>query len=153
MTTKVEVKVTRWSDDVTIPWQVIAGSSMTGGQFLLGEARIEPGAPCPPLHVHEKDWESLYCIEGVFTVEIDGERFELQPGDCIVMPPGLPHRFANLGDSPVRLFGAVAPVGIEAMFFAEEEYFSSLDGAEPDPARIAEIIEPFGITVLGPPLT
>jgi len=38
------------------------------------------------------------------------------------------------------------------MFAAEEEYFATLDGP-PDPARMAEITEPYGVTFLGGPLT
>jgi hypothetical protein len=68
------------------------------------------------------------------------------------MPPGVPHRFANLSDSPVRAVGTVAPVGIEKMFAEEEAYFASLDGP-PDPVRMAEILEPYGVKVIGPPLT
>lgn len=142
-------EVTRWRDGSAMSWQVLADAD---GRFLIGEARLEAGAPCPPLHVHTHEHESIYVIEGVFTVELDGVRHELHPGDCLIMPPGVPHRFANLSDAPVRVIGTVAPTAIRAMFEAEEEYFASLDGP-PDPARMNEIIAPYGITVLGGPLT
>ncbi len=145
-------KVTRWSDGSAIPWQVLADGESTDGRFLIGEARIEPGAPCPPLHAHTNEHESVYVIEGVFTVELGGERLELHAGDCLIMPPGVAHRFANLSDRPVRLVGTVSPAAIEGMFAAEEEYFATLDGP-PDPARLAEITEPYGVTSLGGPLT
>jgi hypothetical protein len=38
------------------------------------------------------------------------------------------------------------------MFAEEEAYFASLDGP-PNPVRIAEILQPYGVAVIGPPLT
>jgi quercetin dioxygenase-like cupin family protein len=145
-------RVTRWTTDSATPWQVLANGAATDGRFLIGEARIEPGAPCPPQHIHTHEHESIYLIEGVLTVELGDERIELEAGDCLIMPPGIPHRFANLSDGPVRAVGTVAPVGIEKMFAEEEAYFASLDGP-PDPMRIAEILQPYGVKVFGPPLT
>ena len=148
---KMSERVTRWKDGSPMPWQVLANGASTDGRFLIGEARIEPGAPCPPLHVHTREHESIYMIEGVLTVELGGERIELKEGDCLIMPPDVPHRFANLSDGPVRCIGAIAPPAIEGMFAEEGQYFASLDGP-PDPDVLAAIIEPYGITVLGPPL-
>lgn len=144
--------VTRWDSESPMPWQVLANSSATGGKFLFGEGRIDPGTPCPPLHVHTNEHESIYVLEGVFTVEVGEERIELRAGDFLVLPPGVPHRFANLSDRPVRLVGTIAPVAIERMFAEEEAYFATLDGL-PDPARIAEITEPYGVKVIGESLT
>ena len=149
---RVHEDVTRWNSGSPMPWQVLADSAATGGRFLFGEARIDPGMPCPPLHVHTNEHESIYVIEGVFTVELGEERIELRAGDLLIMPPGVPHRFANLSDHPVRLVGTIAPVGIEKMFAEEDAYFATLDGP-PDPARIAEITEPYGVKVIGEPLT
>ncbi len=148
---KTSERVTRWKDGAPMPWQVLANGASTDGRFLIGEARIEPGAPCPPLHVHTREHESIYMIEGVLTVELGGERIELKAGDCLIMPPHVPHRFGNLSDAPVRCIGAISPTAIEAMFAEEKEYFATLDGL-PDPAVLAPIAERYGITMLGPPL-
>ena len=151
MTAQTTLPVTRWSDDTAMPWQVLADSVATGGRFLVGEARINPGDPCPAEHVHTHEHESFYVIEGRLTVEVGGERLEITAGECLVVPPGVPHRFANLSDGPVRVIGTVAPTAIEQMYAAEEAYFSTLDGP-PDPEALAAIAEPYGITVVGPPL-
>jgi quercetin dioxygenase-like cupin family protein len=134
-----------------LPFQLLANSEESDGKFLFGEGRLEPG-PGPGLHVHEHEHESFYVIEGVLTIELDGERLELRSGDYIMCPPGVPHRFSNLSDQPVRVVGAMSPTGIEKMFEAEAAYFATLDGP-PDLQRIAEITKPYGVTILGPPLT
>ena len=135
-----------------MPWQVIADSAATGGRFLIGEVRLNPGDPCPAQHVHANEHEAIYVIDGVLTVELGEERIEVNAGDCLVMPPGIPHRFGNLSDVPVRVIGTVAPTAIEHMYAAEEEYFSTLSGP-PAPEELASILEPYEITVVGPPLT
>jgi mannose-6-phosphate isomerase-like protein (cupin superfamily) len=52
-------------------------------------------------------------------VELEDERIELEAGECLIMLPGVPHRFANLSDGPVRAISTVAPAGIEKMFAAQ----------------------------------
>jgi hypothetical protein len=88
----------------------------------------------------------------VITVVLGEERFELHPGEFLLLPPQVPHVFGNLTDELVRVVGTIAPTGIERMFAEEEAYFSQLSG-EPDPQRLAEICAPYGVTFLGPPLT
>jgi mannose-6-phosphate isomerase-like protein (cupin superfamily) len=134
------------------PWQILGDAEATNGAFLFGEARLEPGDPAPGLHVHSREDESLYVIEGVMTVELDGERIELRPGDFLILRRDIPHRFGNLGDQPVRGVGVIAPTGIEGMFSEQATYFSTLTGP-PDPAKIAEIGARYGVTHLGPPLS
>jgi hypothetical protein len=41
-------RVTRWTTGSATPWHVLANGTATDGSFLIGEARIEPGAPCRP---------------------------------------------------------------------------------------------------------
>lgn len=77
---------------------------------------------------------------------------KLHPGDFMVLPIGIPHRFGNLTDRPVRVVGVVAPTGIESFFEEEAAYYSTLSGP-PDPQRIAEMAAPYGLTLLGPPLS
>lgn len=145
-------RVTRWTEGTAMPWQVIANSAETDGKFLIGEVRLNPGEPCPPQHVHTHEHEVIYVIDGVLAVELGEERIDVNAGECLVMPPGIPHRFGNLSDDPVRVIGTVAPTAIENMYAAEEEYLATLSGP-PDPEELASILEPYEITVVGPPLT
>jgi mannose-6-phosphate isomerase-like protein (cupin superfamily) len=146
----VSVQVRRWQPGS--PWQVLGDAESTNGAFLFGEARLEPGVPAPGLHVHSQETESLYVVEGAMTVELGGERVELHPGDFMVLPVGIPHRFGNLTDRSVRVVAVVAPTGIESFFKEEAAYYSTLSGP-PDPQRIAEMAAPYGLTLLGPPLS
>lgn len=136
---------------VLTPWQVLAGGDRTSGQVTFGEARLPARGGGPPRHVHTREDEAVYVVEGVLTIEVGDERFEAAAGSLVWLPRGLPHVFANLSDEPVRTFGVITPAGLEQMFAEVAEYFAGLHGP-PDEAVIIEINARYGVTPVGPPL-
>ena len=138
-------------DAVTAPWQVLAGGAMTAGAAVFGEARIPPRTSGPSLHVHTREDEAAYVVEGVLTVTAGDETFEADAGTLVWLPREIPHTFANCSDAPVRVFGVTVPAGLEGMFAEQAEYFASLTGP-PDEAAVAAIGAKYGVSVVGPPL-
>lgn len=134
------------------PWQVLAGGDRTAGAVMFGEARIPAHSSGPGLHVHSREDEAVFVISGVMTFVVGERRFEAGEGDLVWLPREVPHTFANLGAVPVRAFGVTTPAGLEGMFAEQAEYFSSLTGA-PDPDRIREIGDRYGVRALGPGLS
>ena len=67
---------------------------------------MAPGATIGE-HRHEGDEEIYYVLEGRGTMTLDGERFEIGPGDLAVTPAGHTHALEN-GDAPMRLIVACA---------------------------------------------
>ena len=60
-----------------------------------------------PMHSHPY-LELLFIIEGRAEAWLQGdedEPVELGPGDCIALPPDIPHSFRTVGDEPMRLLG------------------------------------------------
>ena len=60
-----------------------------------------------PLHSHPY-LELLFIIEGDAQAWLQGQEDEpvdLTAGDCIALPPGIPHSFRVAGDRPMRLLG------------------------------------------------
>lgn len=133
------------------PWRVLAGGDRTSGQLVLGEATLGPRSPGPSLHVHTREDEAAYVIDGVLTVKVGERTFEAGPGTLVWLPRNEPHTFANLSDMPVRTFGVTTPAGLEGMFEEQEEYFSNLTGP-PDQQEMAAIGARYGVTVVGPGL-
>ncbi len=133
------------------PWQVLAGGDRTDGAVIFGEARLDPHTSGPGLHVHSREDEAAYVIHGVLTFVVGERRFEATSGELVWLPRAVPHTFANLGDEPVLALGVTTPAGLEGMFEEQAEYFSTLRG-EPDPERIREIGDRYGVRALGPPL-
>jgi mannose-6-phosphate isomerase-like protein (cupin superfamily) len=133
------------------PWQVLAGGDRTGGSVIFGEARLPARSSGPGLHVHSREDEATYVISGVMTFVVGDRRFEAGPGELVWLPREVPHTFANLGDEPVRSLGITTPAGLEGMFEEQAAYFAGLQGP-PDPERIREIGDRYGVRSLGPPL-
>jgi mannose-6-phosphate isomerase-like protein (cupin superfamily) len=133
------------------PWRTRVAGADTGGLLVVGDAVMPPRSAGPSLHVHTREDEATYVVEGVLTVVLGDERFEVPAGGVAWLPRGVPHTFANLGTVPVRVVGMVVPSGLEGMFAEQTEYFRSLDGP-PDPAAVAAIGRRFGVTVVGPPV-
>jgi quercetin dioxygenase-like cupin family protein len=73
-------------------------------QTAIHYVRTPPGSGSPK-GLHSHTWEqTFYVLEGVMTVEIEGEPapFELHPGDVVVFPRNVPHRNWNRGDVETR---------------------------------------------------
>lgn len=60
-----------------LPWQVLAGGDRTAGQVVFGEAELPPRSSGPGLHVHTREDEAVYVIDGVLTVRVAAEVLSL----------------------------------------------------------------------------
>ena len=88
----------------------------TNGNYALWEALVPPGGG-PPLHVHSREEEGFYVLEGEITFTVNGERVVAAAGTFANMPVGTPHSFKNETGRPARMLISVAPAGLERMFF------------------------------------
>jgi hypothetical protein len=134
------------------PWQVLAGGDRTGGLVTFGEARVPARSGGPARHVHSREDEAIYVIEGVLTVEVGPDRYEAGPGTLTWLPRTVPHAFANLGEQSVWAFGIITPSGLEGMFSEIGAYLEGLQGP-PDERVIADINARYGVTPAGPPIS
>jgi mannose-6-phosphate isomerase-like protein (cupin superfamily) len=132
-------------------WRTRVRGVETGGLLIIGDATMPPMSSGPSLHVHTHEDEASYVIEGVLTVVLGSERFEVPAGGIAWLPRGVPHTFANLGREPVRVVGMAVPAGLEGMWAEFSAYFASLKGP-PDQPALDEIGTRYGITVIGPPI-
>jgi mannose-6-phosphate isomerase-like protein (cupin superfamily) len=133
------------------PWRTRVVGADTGGLLAVGDARMPPMSAGPSLHVHTNEDEASYVVEGVLTVVLGDERFDVPAGGIAWLPRGVPHTFANLTAEPVRVVGMIVPAGLEGMFAEYAAYFGALQGS-PDTAALDEIGRRHGITVVGPPI-
>jgi quercetin dioxygenase-like cupin family protein len=129
-----------------------AASRDTGGLLAVFEDTMAAGAPGPPLHLHTREDEALYVLEGALLVQIGEQRRELGAGGFAWIPRDTPHAFANAADGPARLLAIAVPGGIEGLFAEQGAYFARLRGA-PDLAELGRIGARYGSRLLGPPIT
>ena len=97
-------------------YRFLATGEDTNGKYALWEALVPPGGGPPP-HVHSREEEGFYILEGEITFTINGERVVATAGTFANMPVGTPHSFKNESDKPARMLISVAPAGLEKMFF------------------------------------
>lgn len=88
----------------------------TNGTYAPWEALVPPGGGPPP-HVHSREEEGFYVLEGEITFMINGERVVSRAGTFANMSAGTPHSFKNESDKPARMLISVTPAGLEEMFF------------------------------------
>jgi quercetin dioxygenase-like cupin family protein len=86
----------------------------TNGAFSLFEATLVPGTEPPP-HVHSREDELFYVLEGKFDVYVGEEVFNGKTGDCIFLPRFKPHAFI-IRSSRLRLLILFTPAGVEEAF-------------------------------------
>src|SRR5688500_1556243 len=97
-------------------YRFLAVGEDADGKYALWEAVVPPGGGPPP-HVHSREEEGFYVLEGEITFHIGDQRVVAGAGTFANMPVGTPHSFKNESDRPAKLLISVAPAGLEQMFF------------------------------------
>src|SRR6266436_7098567 len=97
-------------------YRFLATGDDTNGKYALIEAIVPPGGGPPP-HVHSREEEGFYILEGEITFTINDERVVATAGMFANMPVGTPHSFKNESNRPAKMLISVAPAGLENMFF------------------------------------
>ncbi len=90
-------------------------ADQTGGRMSVVEAVIWPGHGSPP-HIHPKDDETFYILEGRFEVRLGDKTVEAGPGSFVHLPAGGLHCYTNVGDRPGKFIFVCTPGGFEQMF-------------------------------------
>ena len=136
-----------------------------GERFSLVEHPMSPRALAAPMHLHTREDEYSFVLEGRMGALLGDEVVEAGPGDLVFKPRNQWHTFWNAGDEPCRILEIIAPAGFER-FFRELSDLGGAIGADPDEltalgARyghyfkldsVPELLERFGLRV-GEPLS
>ncbi|NJO41630.1 MAG: cupin domain-containing protein [Cyanobacteria bacterium RU_5_0] len=126
---------------------ILADRTTTGGQYDLLEGYFPPGTQTPP-HRHTRYSEQVYVLEGEFTVWIEDQKIELSAGETVMIPAGIPHVFAALGDAPARGLVVAAPSAFARLVAT----VGTPERADtPDMSLFDRISAEIGDEVLGPP--
>src|SRR3954471_6155991 len=83
-------------------YRFLATGEETDGKYALWEAVVPPGGGPPP-HVHSREEEGFYVLEGEITFQIGDERLVAAAGTFANMPVGTPHSFKNESGRPARM--------------------------------------------------
>jgi len=92
----------------------LADASDTNGAYCLMEVLLQPGNEPPP-HVHTREDELFYVIEGNFDAFAGEERFSVGAGGCVFLPRLKPHAFI-IRSPELRVLALFTPGGIGEAF-------------------------------------
>jgi mannose-6-phosphate isomerase-like protein (cupin superfamily) len=88
-------------------------------RFNLSVITIQPHRDGPPLHQHAAEDDSFYVLDGELTFIVDGDEVIAGPGTFVLVPPEVPHTFANRGGEPARFVNVHAPAGFDLRLAAD----------------------------------
>ena len=130
-----------------------ATAATTDGVIDVAE-HILPAGFATPLHVHHREDECFYILDGVIAFRLGAQTFVAQPGMFVRLPRDIPHAFRAKSEAPVRMLALGVPSGLVA--FYSEAGAPASPGATPmlrpvDVPRLVRVGTSFGIEVLGPP--
>ena len=91
--------------------EVKASAADTDGRYTLVEITAPPGLQVP-LHVHYRDDEGFYVLDGSVTIHVGEATVELGPGQHAYGPRDVPHTF-TIGPDGARMLWVLAPSGFE----------------------------------------
>jgi mannose-6-phosphate isomerase-like protein (cupin superfamily) len=133
-----------------------------GERFSLVEHPMPPRALAAPLHLHTREDEYSFVLEGRMGALLGDDVVEAGPGDLVHKPRNQWHTFWNAGDEPCRILEIISPAGFEQFFeelvdlggaaSADPEQFAALRdryGLEMRPETLPELVERFGLRMPG----
>ncbi len=136
----------RWWFDCLAEIKVTA--EQTGGLLSIVEITEPPNA-AGPLHVHHREDEGFWILEGDVTFEVGEETIEAHAGDFVFGPRGIPHRY-TVGDAGCRMLFIMTPGGFEELIIATSEPAASRTlppppEEEPDWEHLVSMARAYGV--------
>ena len=145
--TAADVKVVSSNDGIegflgSIGVRFMIDGSEAGERLSLVEHPMSPRALAAPLHLHTREDEYSYVIEGRMGALLGEEVVYAEQGDLVFKPRDQWHTFWNAGDEPCRILEIIAPAGFEDFFRGLDDLGGALNA---DPQALAELNARYGL--------
>ena len=83
-------------------------SAETNGAYSVVE-EVTPPQGGPPLHVHQREDEMFYVLEGECKVQCGDQTFNANKGSLAILPRNMPHGFQNVGPKASTILVIITP--------------------------------------------
>jgi quercetin dioxygenase-like cupin family protein len=90
----------------------------TGGRYTLVEVLDPEGEG--PLHVHHREDEGFWILEGELTFEVGDKTIKASPGSFVFGPKDVPHRY-TVDSGPAKILYVLSPAGFEEFIYVTSE--------------------------------
>jgi quercetin dioxygenase-like cupin family protein len=122
-------------------------ASDTGGELAVFEQIGQSPKGGPPLHIHTKQDEWFYVLEGEYLFQVGEEKFQLKTGDTIFLPRNIQHAFVQKTEQ-ARVIVSYLPAGKMEDFFKVANSWKASPSAE----EIRRVFEEHDMLISGSPL-
>ena len=112
--------------------------------LVMFELTVPSNARVPVPHYHKDVDEVVYGLEGLFTGWVDGEKYEIGPGDSFFVSRGRIHHFTNSSPDTAKVLVVLNPGSIGRRYFEEVAQEVNIPG-KPDLAKLEEIMLRHGL--------
>lgn len=128
-----------------------ATAATTGGLMSIIEVTEPPGTE-GPLHVHYREDEAFWLLDGDATFEVGDLRIEAKAGDYVFGPRGIPHRY-TVGSAGCRMLFITTPGGFDELVVAMSVPAAARtlpppSDVEPDWEQVAALAKAHGCELL-----
>ena len=103
----------------------------SGGDWSVVEWRVR-AEDNPPIHIHTREDETLYVLDGAITAFVGDQRIDVEAGSYAALPKDVPHGLTVRGDE-ARLLVTLAPAGAEYFLVPRDE-------TDADPSRFGLLL-------------
>ncbi|MFI8260753.1 cupin domain-containing protein [Streptomyces sp. NPDC085665] len=93
----------------TTRMRVLEDGSHTEHRLAIAESVLAPHTQGPPQHRHGRHDEGFYVLSGTVRFTVGEEEYEATAGTLVMVPPGVPHTFANPTDLPAVMLSTFTP--------------------------------------------
>ena len=126
-----------------------ASAKETGGAYAVWEFTAPAAAAGPPRHIHEREDEAFYILEGELIFEIGERTVRASAGTFAFAPRGVAHKFSNPGAVPAKALVIASPGGFEKAL-EEMAQVAPRGDQPPDMEKLLAIAAKYGLKIIGP---
>ena len=118
--------------------RIIEDGSTTSHRLGMAEIVLAPHTTGPPQHRHAQHDEGFYVVSGTVRFTSGQTSFDAAPRTLVMVPPGAPHTFANVGDEPAVMLNTFTP-DLYVQYFRDVHDLAA-DGRPPSAAALAGVM-------------
>ena len=104
----------------TTRMRVLEDGSHTGHRLAIAESVLAPHTCGPPQHRHVQHDEGFYIVSGTVRFTVGDKEYDATAGTLVMVPPGIPHTFANPTGQPALMLSTFTP-GRYVQYFRDLE--------------------------------
>ncbi|MGW7529690.1 cupin domain-containing protein [Streptomyces sp. NPDC054783] len=124
--------------------RILEDGATTAHRLGIGEITLAPHSPGPPQHRHAQHDEGFYVVSGTARFTVGTSDHDAPAGTLVMVPPGVPHTFANPGDQPLVMVNTFTP-DLYVQYFRDLRDMLA-DGGELTPRATAEVMSRYATT-------